>query len=137
MQHKTPYEILGEEGVRRLADTFYEVMDELPQAETIRKMHADSLVEIKQKLFEYLSGWMGGPALYAKRTGSVCLTKPHAPYAIGPDERDQWLRCFEVALERVGASDELKQMLKTPIFRVADAVRNRDDEGDAQDSCGH
>jgi hemoglobin len=30
------------------------------------------------------------------------------------------------ALARIGASDELVQMLKQPLFRVADAVRNRE-----------
>ena len=123
---QTPYQILGKEGIRQLADAFYEVMDELPEAQTIRAMHAENLDSIKDKLYEYLTGWMGGPPLYAAKYGSVCLTDPHKPYAIGPDERDQWVTCMEKALERIGASDELKQMLKGPIFQIADAVKNRD-----------
>ena len=123
----TPYQLLGgEEGVRRLADAFYDAMDELPEAATIRRMHARALDDIKLKLFEYLSGWMGGPGLYAAKYGTVCLTEPHRPYAIGPAERDQWLHCMDVALERVGASDEVKAMLKQPMFRVADTIRNRE-----------
>ena len=47
MSAQTPYEILGEEGVRQLADAFYEAMDRLPQAEAIRAMHAENLDEIK------------------------------------------------------------------------------------------
>lgn len=130
MAQTTPYELLGgEEGIRRLANAFYDAMDELPQAERIRHMHAAALDDIKQKLFEYLSGWLGGPQLYAEKHGSVCLTGPHKPYAIGPDERDQWLLCMDTALERVGASDEVKAMLKVPMFRIADAVRNRDQSG--------
>ena len=31
---------------------------------------------------------------------------------------------MDAALEDIGASDELKQMLKEPMFRVADTVRN-------------
>jgi len=128
-QHRpaTPYELLGgEEGVRRLAEVFYDVMDELPEAQPIRRMHAACLDEIKVQLFEYLSGWMGGPPLYAEKYGTVCLTDPHKPYAIGPDERDQWLHCMEVALERVGASEEVRTMLRQPMFRVADFIRNRE-----------
>lgn len=124
---KTPYELLGgEEGVRKLAYTFYEVMDELPQAEHIRKMHAQSLSDVQQKLFEYLSGWLGGPRLYEEKYNSVCLTKPHRPFSIGEAERDQWLLCMDEALKRVGASDELTQMVKAPFFRIADAIRNED-----------
>lgn len=124
---QTPYELLGgEAGVRRLARTFYEVMDELPQAQAIRKMHAANLEIIQQKLFEYLSGWLGGPHYYQQKYGTVCLTKPHQPYAIGPAERDQWLTCMDEALRRVGASDEVKAMLKDPMFRIADALRTTD-----------
>ena len=90
MSQQSPFQLLGgEQAVRELADAFYEAMDELPEARDIRGMHADNLDEIKHKLYEYLCGWMGGPPLYAKKTGTVCLTEPHKPYAIGPDERDR------------------------------------------------
>ncbi len=127
MENSTPYQLLGPEGIRRLADEFYNAMDELPQAATVRAMHARNLDEIKDKLYEYLSGWMGGPPLYSDKTGTVCLTEPHAPYWIGPEERDQWLLCMETALDRIEASDNLRAMLKTPLFRIADTVRNRDE----------
>jgi hemoglobin len=123
----TPYEILGQEGVRALAEAFYDVMDELPQAADVRAMHAENLETIKRKLTAYLTGWMGGPPVYQAMTGTVCLTEPHEPYAIGPKERDQWLLCMNEALERTGASDELKEMLKIPMFQIADTVRNQDD----------
>lgn len=123
---QTPFEILGKDGIRQLADAFYDAMDELPEAENIRAMHAKHLDEIKDKLYEYLTGWMGGPPLYAAKYGTVCLTDPHKPYPIGPDERDQWLLCMDSALERINASEELKQMLKEPMYRIADTVRNRD-----------
>lgn len=126
MSQKTPYQILGEDGIRQLACTFYDVMNELPQAAHIRAMHAANTDEIKDKLTDYLAGWMGGPPRYFEKKGTVCLTEPHRPYAIGPSERDQWLACMDAALEQVGASDELKAMLKTPMFRIADTVRNQD-----------
>ncbi len=123
---QTPYEILGDEGIRALADAFYEAMDSLTEAADIRAMHAANLDDIKRKLAAYLTGWMGGPPVYLALKGTVCLTDPHAPYHIGPKERDQWLLCMDEALERIGASDELKAMLKEPMFRVADTVRNQD-----------
>ena len=39
-QSQTPYQILGEEGIRRLANAFYDVMDSLHEAASIRAMHA-------------------------------------------------------------------------------------------------
>lgn len=143
---QTPYQLLGgEDGVRRLAETFYDVMDELPQAERIRQMHAASLSDVKQKLFEYLAGWMGGPQHhYQQKYGTVCLTKPHKPYQIGPVERDQWLLCMDEALRRINASEELKAMLKEPMYLLADTVRNSDGKTHSTDNliasdtgCGH
>jgi hemoglobin len=121
-----PYQLLGgEPGVRELCERFYTIMDTLPEAAGIRAMHGTSLEPIREKLFEYLSGWMGGPPLYFRRNGTVCLTKPHAPYAIGAAERDAWLQCMDRALDEMRASTELKDMLREPLFRVADMMVNR------------
>lgn len=127
MSQETPFQLLGgEAGIRNLTDAFYDTMDELTEAKDIRGMHAENMDEIKSKLYDYLTGWMGGPPLYFERTGTVCLTDSHKPFAIGPNERDQWLLCMDAALERVGASDEIKEMLKSPLYRIADTVRNQD-----------
>jgi hemoglobin len=125
-QPKTPYQILGEDGIRELTDAFYDIMDELPEVAKLRAMHAADLGPMKEKLADYLTGWMGGPPRYADKYGTVCMTEPHEPYHIGPEERDQWLLCMDKALERIAASEELVAMLKTPLFRIADAVRNRE-----------
>ena len=123
---QTPYQFLGEDGIRDLTSAFYDIMDELPEAKGLRSMHARDLAPMKEKLAEYLTGWMGGPPLYADKYGTVCMTTPHEPSHIGPEERDQWLLCMDLALERIGASEELVAMLKEPMFRIADAVRNRE-----------
>jgi hemoglobin len=123
----TPYELLGgEDGVRRLCEAFYDCMEQLPEAADIRRMHGEDLSGIRQKLFEFLSGWLGGPHLYAQKYGSICMTGPHRPFAIGPKERDQWLLCMDRALEQIGASEEVKAMLKQPLQAIADMIRNRE-----------
>lgn len=122
-----PYQLLGgAEGVRALCDAFYDIMDTAPEVADIRRMHGGDLSPVREKLYEYLSGWMGGPQLYMMRHGTMCMTRPHRPYAIGPRERDQWLLCMELALDRVDACAEVRAMLKEPLQRIANAVRNRD-----------
>ena len=123
---KTPYQILGEDGIAQLANTFYDIMDTLPEAAGLRAMHAKDLSVMKEKLAQYLTGWMGGPPLYADKYGTVCMTTPHEPYHIGPEERDQWLLCMDKALLQTQASAELVEMLRVPMFRIADAIRNRE-----------
>jgi hemoglobin len=125
-KYQTPYQALGEDGIRAICNTFYDIMDELPEAADIRRMHAEDLTPMKEKLGDYLVGWMGGPPRYADKHGTVCMTEPHEPYAIGPRERDQWLLCMDKALEAENVEAEVREMLKVPLFRVADAVRNRE-----------
>lgn len=123
---QTPYQLLGEDGIRALVNAFYDIMDTLPELTELRAMHARDLAPMKEKLSEYLIGWMGGPPLYADKYGTVCMTEPHEAYHIGPEQRDQWLLCMHKALAQTGASEELVEMLRLPLFRIADTIRNRE-----------
>jgi hemoglobin len=123
---KNPYEILGEDGIRALVSAFYDIMDENPAFGKLRRMHAPDLTPMKDKLSEYLIGWMGGPPIYLNKYGTVCMTEPHEHYHIGPQERDMWLACMDQALVRIEACEEVVEMLKIPMFRIADQVRNRE-----------
>jgi hemoglobin len=59
----TQYEKLGgEAGVRQLVKFFYEAMDNTKDVKTIRDMHAPDVTEAVDKLFLFLSGWLGGPS---------------------------------------------------------------------------
>ena len=58
----TPYQAAGGlEGLTKLVDEFYAIMDTLPEARTIRNMHPQGLAESRKKLTYFLSGWLGGP----------------------------------------------------------------------------
>ena len=95
----TPYEVLGSAaGVRQLVHRFYQLMDELPEAYTVRQMHPESLQGSEESLFEFLSGWFGGPSLYIAKKGHPRLRMRHNPYAVGLVERDEWMLCMTQAL---------------------------------------
>lgn len=51
----------GIDGLRRLVDDFYRLMDERPEAALIRRMHPQDLSMARDKLACFLSGWLGGP----------------------------------------------------------------------------
>ncbi len=126
MTTKTPYQLLGAEKIRALATHFYQVMDDLTEVEAIRLMHATNKEAITEKLYEYLTGWMGGPPLYQEKYGTVCLTDPHKPYQINADHRDQWLMCMDEALKRINADEQVTAMLKEPMYNLADFIKNSD-----------
>ena len=120
----TPFAILGEQGVAQLVQRFYQLMDSNPNYAGIRNMHAKDLSEVEGKLADYLTTWMGGPDVYVKRTGSMCITDAHKHYAIGESERDQWLNCFFEALDEMPNSEKLSEMLRVPIGQVANMLVN-------------
>ena len=124
-EQRTPYEIMGEDGIRRLVNAFYDVMESSPDAEDIRAMHAADLTPMRRMLTAYLTTWMGGPPVYIALKGSMCLTDAHAAFHIGPAARDQWLACMEKALDTIDADESLKALLAVPFQRVAEAVQNR------------
>ncbi len=122
----TPYEqIGGEDGVRRLVDRFYDLMDSAPDAREIRELHAASLKVSREKLFLYLTGWLGGPQLYVEKYGHPMLRARHLPFPIAERERDQWLWCMEQAIAEHEMPDELKEFLRGKLRPLADHMRNR------------
>jgi hemoglobin len=115
----------GEERLRALVQRFYQVMEELPESYGIRKMHPQDIKISEDKLFKFLSGWMGGPQLFVQEYGHPMLRRRHLPFAIGKAERNQWLMCMDIALRDTVADEALRQELTLAFIQVADHMRNQ------------
>lgn len=123
---RTPYTLIGgESGVRQLVDRFYDLMDSAPEAVDVRRLHATSLKVSREKLFLFLTGWLGGPQLYVERFGHPMLRARHLPFAIAERERDQWLWCMEQAIAEQAMPDDLKEFLRSKLRPLADHMRNQ------------
>lgn len=123
----TPYELLGgDAAVRALVERFYALMDSEPEFAGIRALHPASLEGSTEKLYLFLSGWLGGPPLYAQKIGAPMLRARHLPFAIAAAERDQWMACMDRAMREQGVSDVLRRGLYDAFFRTADWMRNRE-----------
>jgi hemoglobin len=120
------YELVGGgAGVRALVDAFYDRMD-LEEAFTgIRRLHPPSLEGSRDKLYWYLSGWLGGPQHYVERFGHPRLRARHLPFSIAEAERDQWLACMRMAMQDVGLPEDVAAALMNAFFGTADWMRNR------------
>jgi hemoglobin len=127
MSKTVPYELLGgEQALHRLVDRFYELMDSEPEFYGVRKLHPADLSGSNQKLFMFLSGWLGGPRLYTRRIGPPMLRARHLPFPIGSAERDQWLACMRRALDETGvATPEFRAWLMKQLYGTADWMRNK------------
>ncbi len=125
-EKKTPYEILGgEDELRALVDRFYGHMDSLEETKPIRDLHPKDLRSSREKLFMFLSGWLGGPDRYITAFGHPRLRARHLPFAIGTKERDQWMHCMKLAFEELDLEDELKQHLLSTLDQTATHMINQ------------
>ncbi len=122
----TIYEnIGGEKIISELVNKFYDIMHENTEYDIIRKMHPENLDSSKEKLFMFLSGWMGGPSLYINKFGHPRLRARHIPFSITEIERDQWLKCMLEAMDQLKLKNELKVELMSSFYQIADFMRNK------------
>lgn len=134
---QTPYiKLGGEAALHRLTHRFYELMDELPEAWSIRQMHPDNLVGSQQSLFEFLSGWLGGPPLFMQHRGHPRLRMRQAPYAISPTARDEWLLCMRMALAEEVHDEGFRHALMLAFEQMAQHLIN-DAGSEGCDRDGH
>jgi hemoglobin len=90
-----------------LVDGFYRGVAGDP---LLRPLYPDDLAESRRHLALFLVQYWGGPGTYGEERGHPRLRLRHAPFVIGPAERDAWLRHMTAAL------DELRRA-----GRIADA----------------
>jgi len=121
-----PYERLGGDAkLKVLATRFYALMDSEPEYAGIRQLHPPSLAGASEKLYMFLSGWLGGPPLYMEKHGHPMLRARHLPFAIGESERDQWMSCMTRAMAEEGVDIQLREFLLNALFKTADWMRNK------------
>jgi hemoglobin len=124
---RTPYQQLGGDAkVRELVERFYDLMELDPAYAQLRRVHGSTLESAREKLYLFLSGWLGGPSLYTDRFGHPMLRARHLPFAIGTVERDQWMACMVQAMKEVDIPQGLRMGLEQSFFKTADWMRNQE-----------
>ena len=125
IEQKSLFELIGgSDRIRELVDRFYDLMDLNSEYADLRSMHPTSLSLSIEKLFLFLSGWMGGPDLYSPKYGHPMLRARHLPFPIGNKARDQWINCMFSAMEEIGIKNPSKDLLKTSFLNTANWMRN-------------
>ncbi|WP_417662384.1 group II truncated hemoglobin [Pseudomonas sp.] len=119
----------GIDGIRKLVDDFYLLLDSEPLARDVRAMHSASLDMARDKLACFLSGWLGGPRLFSEKYGSISIPAFHAKWPIDQAHSEAWLHCMKLAIERQDYSADFAQyllrQLRIPAERVVQASTNR------------
>jgi len=80
----------------------------------------------QRRLTLFLIQYWGGPTTYSHERGHPRLRMRHAPFAIGPLERDRWLVHMLAAIAEMAPPADIADELQRYVVMAADAMRNRD-----------
>lgn len=108
-----------------LAARFYERVVEDPVLLRLYPEPED-LVPARRKLALFLAQYWGGPPAYSEERGHPRLGMRHAPFGIGSEERDRWLRHMRGAVVDLAPSQEIERALLGYFDMAAEGLRNRD-----------
>jgi hemoglobin len=83
------------------------------------------LAAATHRLTMFLIQYWGGPTTYDQERGHPRLRMRHAPFAIGPAERDRWLVHMRAAIVHLAPSEDIAAELEGYFADAAEAMRNR------------
>ena len=84
------------------------------------------LAGAQHRLTLFLAQYWGGPSTYDAERGHPRLRMRHAPFAIGPAERDAWLGHMRDAIAATSPPTDVAVRLHSYFDMAAEAMRNRD-----------
>ncbi len=123
-------QIGGEDKLRDLVESFYDVIESHPKGAGIRKLHfrGQGVPHARVEQFNFLTGFLGGRRHYEEKHGHMDVRLMHAHVPISLVEAENWLDCMDIALERVGLSGPAIDRLRVVFRRVALMLVNDLDE---------
>jgi hemoglobin len=124
MTERSLYEVVGgEETFRLLVDRFYAGVAGDP---VLRALYPeDDLGPAAERLRMFLVQYWGGPTTYQELRGHPRLRMRHAPFAIGPAERDAWLTHMMEALDSLELDPEPDEELRRYLRSAALSLQNQ------------
>ena len=106
-----------------LVGRFYDGVAEDP---ILRPVYPEpDLAGARHRLALFLIQYWGGPTTYDQERGHPRLRMRHAPFAIGPVERDRWLVHMRVAVADLAPPPDVAAELERYFTMAAEAMRNR------------
>lgn len=107
-----------------LVDRFYDGVAADPDLLALYPQPQD-LRPARRRLAMFLAEYWGGPPHYSDERGHPRLRMRHAPFPIGPADRDRWLAHMRAAVELMDPPEDVAEALIGYFEMGAEAMRNR------------
>jgi hemoglobin len=122
----TVYEAAGgEETFTRLVERFYAAVAEDPVLRPLYPRDPQMLAAAAEHLRLFLIQYWGGPGRYSEQRGHPRLRMRHAPFSIGRDERDAWMRHMRSAVDSLELPAGVRDAFLDYFENAATAMMNR------------
>jgi hemoglobin len=128
----TPFEAIGEKTLHHLVDTFYGLVAQHPD---LTPIFPKEFTEIAQKQKQFLTQYLGGPALYTEEHGHPMMRARHLPFPVTPARAKAWLSCMRQAMDKVGLEGPIRDELYSRLYLTAQHMintRDGDESGENQ-----
>ena len=116
-------EVGGMPFFERLIEQFY---GGVANDAVVRPLYPEDLEPSTRHLTLFLAQYWGGPTTYDAERGHPRLRMRHAPFAVGPSERDRWLFHMRAAVDAMEPPAPARVALLEYFETAAEAMRNRD-----------
>jgi hemoglobin len=117
------YQVIGEDGFRRLTASFYR---QVPLDTILGPMYQSAdLAEAEERLRDFLVFRFGGPTRYIDDRGHPRLRIRHAPFAVNQAARDHWVQLMDRALTEAAFPPEIDRILREFFASTATFLINR------------
>ena len=119
-------DIGGEDKLRALVETFYDLIESLPEGSNLRRLHGrgHGVAHARVEQFDFLSGFLGGRNYYKERHGHMDVKLIHAHVPIRLEDAENWLICMRQALADEGHTGAHVDKLNSVFARVAQVLIN-------------
>lgn len=125
------HDIVGSEFFDALVNAFY---DGVEHDEVLIRLYPEGsdTVGARRRLAMFLRQYWGGPHDYMEERGHPRLRMRHAPFVVGPLERDRWLVHMAAAIEATmhlipeSDRDDVVHQLAVYVVNTAEHLRNSD-----------
>jgi hemoglobin len=108
----------------RLVGRFY---DGVPGDPVLGPLYPEpDLAGARHRLTLFLAQYWGGPRTYDAERGHPRLRMRHAPFAIGPAQRDAWLALMREAIAAADPPPGVADRLHAYFDMAAEAMRNHE-----------
>lgn len=112
----------GAETFRRIVARFYEIV---ATDEVLRPLYPEQdLGPAEERLRMFLEQYWGGPRTYSEQRGHPRLRMRHAPFHVGPVQRDAWLAAMRTAVDEVEMGAAYRAVLWDYLQMAAHSMLN-------------